>query len=287
MPIPVITQNPGIVWDYHVTLFYPRTTDVLPTNPAMNFGRMLNSAGWQQREDSYKSEYSLFTNNSAAGAYFLRSDAGGRPYMALSSAAAGRMMIGLDAMRAFVDIGTGFVLAAGAEHSSAARVFWLKWLMQSPDATPDLRCGLILQPSNNQANNRWPDEPLPALRQGGFGFCGDGAGQWRYASYDRAAASLLREAVALPAHTLSEWNMCELLIISERRGIPATVEIWFNGALIGNRNWGGLLLEPLTANEWCFLPCIAGGSTGAGGGTANFSDVECRWGRFTRTGIEV
>lgn len=287
MPFPISTQNPGIVWDHVLTFPYPRYEDTHPQSPGFPLARYGWSVGQVIRENSYMYSYMSRVNNMAAANYSLRCDTGGPTYFQLTAVAVGRGIVGMDAMRLQLDIGTGFVLANGAEHSSDRRAYWLKWLMQSPDAAPDVRNGLIFQPANNGNNTQWVDTPVGANNSGGFGFTGDGAGQWQYASYDRTGVALLREAIALPAHNLAEWNQFELVILAERTGIPATVEIWFNQTLIGTRNWTGADLEPYAAQEWYYNPTMAGGSLAVGGGTTNFTDVVCRRGRYTRTGVEI
>lgn len=284
MPDTTIVQNQAIIWDRVTTFPYTRYEDTHPISPGNPFYRELINVGPILRENGYVNAAQGRTNNAAGAGYAFRADAGGPTYLQLESAAAGSMIIGLDSMRLTCDVGTGFALADGAQRTSARRVWWLSWLMQSPDAAPDLRNGLIVTPANNGGVTRWIDN---AATHGGFGISGDGAGQWRYTSYNRAGPGVLREALALPAHTLAEWNLFELVVIGERFGIPATMDLWFNGTFVANRNWTGALLEPYTANEWYMLPLMGGGSVGAGGGHCNITDVTCRQGRFTRDGVEV
>lgn len=283
MPLSTLVQTPGLVWDQVFTFPWPRYEDTHPQTPGFPLSRFAMNVGGVQRENSYVWSYSTRTNNMTATNYALTAPTGGPSYFQINSAGIGTGIVGLDAMRCQTDIGTGFALAAGAEHSSDRRVWWLKWLMQSPTAAPDIRCGLVLTPANNGNVTRWVDN---AATHGGAGFTGDGAGQWQYASYNRAGPGVVREVLALPAHVLTEWNMFELLVISERPGIPASLQVWFNGALIATRNWLAALLEPYTAQEWYMLPLMGGGGVGAAG-ECNFMDVEMRRGRFTRIGVEV
>lgn len=287
MPLPASSSNPAIIWDEKITWPYPRSEDVTPLGPAFPMGRYAWNVGQVIRDDCWTYTYNAI-NNIAAGGQGLYCATGGVPYYQVESVAVGRALHGLEMMQVMPDIGTGFALAAGAEHCSSRRVWWLKWLMQSPDVAPDERNGLLLIPVSNRNNTRWPDDPVGPNNSGGFGFNGNGAGQWQYVSYNRAGVLLQREAVALAAHNLAEWNQFEIVIISERHGIPATAEFYFNGAFLFTRNWGGVLLEPLQANEWRYVPVICGGDRGVGaGGHTNFTSVECHRGRFTRAGVEV
>lgn len=287
MPDTTIVQNPAILWDEVSHFPHPRWEDILPTSPGHPWGRYGLSAGGTLRENSFTKSYMARTNNMAAAGAFVAANPGGPTYIQVSSVGVGQGIVGLDAMRVECDVGTAFALADGAARSSPWRVHWLTWLMQSNLANPDERCGLIYQPFLNGNNVRWPGSAFGVNCTGGFGFNGDGAGQFQYSSYSRAGGFAVREQVALPAHDILEYNQCELVIIGERFGIPATLDIYFNSVFIGNRNWTGALLESYAANEWCYLPTMGGGSAGVGGGSINIADVVCRKGRYTRDGVEV
>ncbi len=293
MPDTVLTQNPTPVWDEVITYPVPRREDVLPqANPPLPHGRFSASVGGQIRENSFTREWMGATNNGVAAGYSVDTlPGGGPPYIGIGAAGIGRFILGLDAMTANIDCGNGgaIPLAPGASYASKNRSWTLRWLMRSPLAAFAQRSGLVLMPSNNRSSVRWVDEPVAGLRQGGFGFVGDGAGDWQYASYDRAGALVLRESIVLPAHTATEWNLFELWITNTRVGAPATVEILFNGQLIATRDWQGTLLEPYSATlrEYCYLPVICGGSIIAAAGGADFTEMECKKGRFTRLGLEL
>lgn len=287
MPIPAVASTPALIWDEKITFPYPLAADVFPLGlGGVPIGRYAWNTGAVLRNNCNDLSYQRINSFAAAG-YALRADAGGMPYLQVESAGIGRGVIGMDNMSVMLDYGAGFALAPGAEHCSSRRVWWLKWLMQSPDAAPGPRCGLLMIPVNNPALTRWPDDPVGPNNQGGFGFNGDAAGQWQYVSYNRAGVLLQYEAQTLPAHNLAQWNQFEIVIIGERVGIPAVVEFYFNGAFLFNRPMAGPLIEQLAANEFRYCPCIGGGNTLVAGGHTNITSMEMHRGRYTRAGVAI
>lgn len=284
MPIPVITQNAGIVWDFVGSFPFPRTEDIFPASIGTPVNRTSLSVGTIKTNSQYLNRKNGHINSSAAAGFALRSDTGGPAYLQLESGGAGSQILGLDAFACECDTGSGFGLADGAQHQSQRRVWWLEWLMQSPTANLPERSGLLCIPAWSDVVPRWIDNPATA---GGWGFVGDGAGQWTYRSYNRSGPSVIRESIALPPHTMTLWNKFELVVIGERFGIPATLEIWFNGSLVATRNWTGALLENYQIQEWRYVPMMGGGTTGAGGAACNFTSMVNRQGRYTRAGVEV
>lgn len=290
MPDVTVTQNPAIVYDQVLTFPFNQNDDVLPlVNPGYPQGRLLASDGAAFRNNTFTQQYSQQTNNAAAAGFSYTPDAaGGPPYFQIGSAGLGRYIAGLDAMNAQVDTGVGRALTAGCQRASVHRYWWLTWWMSSDMVGgPDYRNGLLLQPGNNANNYRWPDDPVGPNNAGGFGFNGDGAGNWQYVSYDRSGILLQREAIALPAHTVADWNQFEIAIQNAQPGAPASVELLFNGVLIATRNWTGVLLEDYAALEWRFLPTMAGGNAAAAVGDCRFANIVCRKGRYTRLGLEL
>lgn len=288
MPIPTIVQNPSQQWDYVSFFPFLDPRDNLPASPALAFQRFLSSRG-EYHNSSSRTQFGEIgrMNNSAAAGWAFRANAGGPPYLQLESAGAGRQILGLDDYFAAVDTGSGIVTATGAQLGTYYRNTWLKWLMQCPTGTPTVRTGILFCPVLQSNNHVWPDLPAGVNNTGGFGFVGDGIGQWRYASYNRVGALVLREAIALPAHNVAEWNSFEIQVINARPGIPATIEAWFNGSLVAVRNWLGADLEDYVANEWRFMPVMCGGNPLAAGAAVNITSVECRKGAYTRDGVPL
>ena len=284
MPIPVITQAPGIVWDFVGSFPYPRVEDIFPASVGNPVNRTSTSVGWVTTNSQYLNRKNCHTNNFLAAAFALRSDTGGPAYLQIESGGAGTGILSLDAFACECDTGSGFALAEGAQHQSQRRVWWLSWLMQSPTANLEQRSGLLCIPAWNDMVTRWIDNPATL---GGWGFVGDGAGQWTYRSYSRAAPSTIRESIALPAHDMTLWNQFELVVIGARFGIPATLAIWFNGSLVATRNWTGADLENYQIREWRYSPVMGGGTTNAAGAACNFADVVNKQGRFDRAGTEI
>lgn len=288
MPIPTIIQNPTQQWDFvsYFPLLDPRDTP--PLTPGLAMQKFVSTTGEHHNAVSRNQFGEIARMNSAmAAGYQLRADAGGPAYLQLESAAAGRMILGLDDYFATVLTGSGITLAPGVPLGTYWRNTWLKWLMQCPTGTPTTRTGLLFCPVLTANNHVWPDLPAGINNTGGFGFIGDGVGQWRYASYNRAGPLVLREAIALPAHNVLEWNSFEIQIINARPGIPATVEFWFNGGLVAVRNWLGTDLEDYAVNEWRFMPVMCGGNPLAAGAKVNITSVECRKGAYTRDGVPL
>ena len=283
MPIPVITQNPGVVWDEVYTLPLPDDSAVFPLSMASNQNGRFHSRGQVRVNSQTAGQYWAGSFRSIAGG--VTTLEGGQQFY-LSILGAGGAQWGqfpASIMSAWPDTGSGADIADGAEMGDFFKVWWMRWLMRSPTAAPGNHNGVCVYPINNKNDLGWPTEAVGVRNHGGFGFFGDGAGQWAYQSYDRTGISLLRETVALPAHTLTEWNMCELVLINARPGIPATLEIYFNGVFVGNRNWTGALLEDYAANEWHWLPVLGGGLSAE----TQFKQIVCRKGAFTRSGVAV
>ncbi len=288
MPTSTIVQNAGIVWDY--VGFYPNLNpiDASPLNgwglPGGRFA--IGTGGRGVDQNNYALDDMSMINAALGGDREIVSLAGGPAFLRLWANAAGYSVLGLDAFSAQIDVGTGFNLAAGAEWSTRIRAYWLKFLIQCPDATPDGRNGLFMIP-RNQDIQAWPGRPFGVQNSGGFGIYGDGAGQWTYGSFDRTGPWSAREIVALPAHVLTEWNQVDIVMISERVGQNAEMQFWFNGVLLLTRNWLGALLEPPVANEWRGAPICSGGSVAAINSDCHFGGVECHMGKYDSQGVEV
>lgn len=287
MPLATIVTAPGMTWDYVGYYPYPRTDDTIPMGWAGAQGRYMIGTGNVVRENEYRwSNMATINQSLGAGNWQVRCPTGGIPYCSFYGAAAGFQRWGLDAFSAFLDNGTGFALAAGAEFANVQKVHWTRFLIQSPTAAPEPRNGLLITPTNNGVA-AWPDNAPGVNNRGGFGITGDGAGQWQYASYNRAGAFGVREVVALPVHVLTDWNMVDIVMIGERVGQAAEVQFWFNGALILTRNWLGALLEPQAANEWRWVPIIEGGSVAAAAFECNIGAICVRKGMYDSQGTAV
>lgn len=202
-----------------------------------------------------------------------------------------RSYIGLGGMRAILDTTGAVAMALGAAWPSLQRVWWLRALIRHRDdggGPPTNESGMLVMPSDS-IQTPWPANAVGPINRGGFGFVGDGAGQWQYASYDRTGIFLLREAVALPVHTLDTFNMVEWVMVGARPGFNAYIEFWFNNTLIVTRNWLGGMLEPIggalavNINEWHWVPHIR--QQGIGG--MFVTGVVNRQGRFLRDGTEL
>ena len=285
MPIPIISQNPTPFWDFDVVFPVLKDTDVAPL--AFNSGAFnrehwstgltaTGTAGWSQLPGAHAAAGGATSAIQGGEQTFVRANA--------SAGSPSYVRFPIGAFRAWPDTGTvSAPLAAGAEMESLTRGWWLTWLMRCSTVNPGPKNGVIIYPVNTRNAAIWPTQIVGAANTGGFGIVGDGAGQWQYASYDRTGVALLREAVALPAHTLTDWNSCEVFITNARPGIPATVEVYFNGTLIVNRGWASGLLEDYAANEWSYVPSFAGGDSMI----TEFKAIRCRKGGFTRLGAPL
>ena len=285
-PLSSLVSAAGLTWDF--VGFWPilEPTDVNFLNGwALPGGRYALGVG-RGVDSNQTALIDMCITNAAMGGDRQIESMGGAPYTRLWSAAAGYSLLGLDAFSAMLETGQGFDLAAGAEWSTVRRAYWLKFLIQSATAAPDLRNGLLLMPRYG-VQHAWPGQPLGINNSGGFGIIGDGAGQWQYGSYDRTGPYAVLENVALPAHVLTEWNQVDIVIISERAGLPAEMQFWFNGALQLTRNWVGVDLVAPVPGEWRWTPMMSGGSIPAGGGESKFHSVECRMGRYDSQGVAV
>jgi hypothetical protein len=288
MPIPVISQNPGVVWSQVIEWPILDDADVIPigvggTSP----GRFNPSVGWPFGQANNAPEEFIDTTQAAGGATagFITSAIAGQGlvYQLLGLAAGSHVQQPLAQMKAYVDQTDGSHMAAGSQKPDIHKAYWLSWTMRSPTAAPDNDNGVILTPINNRNNHPWPTNVVGATNTGGVGFVGDGAGQWVFASFNRAGAPLLRTSTVLPAHTLAQFNSFELFITNTRPGLPATLDAWFNGTLVASLNWQGADLEPYAANETNLQATWRGGN----GGTVEIAGVVLRRGKYTRAGIEL
>lgn len=283
MAIPIVSQNPTPYWVFDMEFPVPIDTDVAPLNFGSGaFGRMHWSTGFTAQTTGIWSQVPGTVQ--ASGAAGANINGGQQMFMAMGGANPG------DFFRApfgpwqfWPDTGSGDPLAAGSSQSPLMKVWWLKFLMRSPHANPNSFTGVLAMPTNNRNNVGWPLNGVGATNRGGFGFVGDGAGQWQYASFDRSGVGSTFETVALPTHLTTDWNLFELQCVNARPGFPATVTAHFNGALVLTRGWASGLLEDYAANEYRFVPVFAGGDQKDGW----WKSVVIRKGEFTRDGQKV
>lgn len=286
MPLPTLVQNLPPLWDYVVT--YP-TIDGDETAPyalATNRGEYLQMGSIERVAGAVSISQEL---QAAAGGGTTRvvTQVGGANvgFAFIEKAGTGNWQRNdVAGMRCVTATDPAVTLPAGASLPSARRVWILQCLIRwlTVGGPPDNLSGIIIQPDLGTAIHGWPTEPVGINNRGGFGIVGDGAGQWVHNSYDRSGVALIRYTDVLPVHTLTDWNLVEFQIIGNRPGIPATLEVWWNGDLVTTRNWTGADLELCQAQEWRFTPWLGEGATG----TSMFS-LHMRRGRFTRTGIEI
>lgn len=189
--------------------------------------------------------------------------------------------------------GLGFPYREGGAHVPAGsllpsmfRVFWFRIEIGSNAVTVGNTCRVLLVPvDDGSANPFTPDQLVGPANHGGFGIHGNGAGQWEYCSYNRAGVNLLYEVQALPVHTVTAFNVMDLVIRNGRAGIAAQLDVYWNSAPILSRQFGAGQIEPLTGNEWGYYPVIQAQ------GSANPERVICsfhaRYGRFLPDGTEI
>lgn len=288
MPIPVITQNPGVVWSQVLEFPLLDDADILPVNiGGTNPGRFNPSVGWPFGAANNAPEEFIDSSLAGGGAtadWKPSAIAGaGLSYTLTAAAAGSQIQQPLAQMKAYVDQTDGTHMADGCERPDIHKAYWLKWSMRSPTAAPDNNNGLQLTPINNRNDHPWPTKAVGANNTGGFGFYGDGAGQWRFASWNRAGISLLRTATVLPVHNLAQWNTFELFITNTRPGFPATLDVWFNGVLVTSHNWQGTDLEPYAGQETNLQATWRAGN----GGTIEFMGGMLRRGKYSRAGVEL
>lgn len=287
MPIPVITQNPEPFWSFEFVFPTLLDADNLSINlGAGGFNRYHMSKGMGRRSGSQMDDFPGGVQAAGGGVcnvggdqqVFCRSRADG--------GAGDQITIPMSVCRCYLDTGNAAALAAGATMVPRERYWWLQVLVRLEGGTPIQNTGLIIRPTNNRNNFPWPGNAVGATNTGGFGFVGNGAGQWQYASYNRAGINLLYEAIPCPAHVITDWNLFEIAIVNARPGIPATIEAYFNGVLVANRGWASGLLEDYAgggSNEWSYVPVLR----------SSFPDVMdwkqliVRKGPFTRLGAPL
>lgn len=284
-------------WDVEIFWPQPNIVDALNVNAALNDARYVSTGGLIAERTADRrlvgSTSSTGTGSSAYTAGAGGGAPGGLPCIRVQATAAmpDQHTFGMEGMRAILDT-TGVVpLGLGASWPSLLRVWWLQALIRYRDdgggpATNE--SGMLVVPTN-EAQNCWPTQIVGNQNRGGFGLVGDGAGQWQYSSWDRTGVGLLREAVALPAHTLDDFNLAEWVMVGARPGFNSYIEFWFNNTLILTRNWLGGMLEPIggvvpaDVNEWCWAPYIRQG----GFASVFVGSVVSRQGRFLRDGTEI
>lgn len=180
-------------------------------------------------------------------------------------------------------------IAAGVQWPSPYKASWFSALVSYTAVAgpfPAANYGGLLMVPQNAIGQGWPTQPVGPNNRGGFGITSDGAGQWQYVSYNRAGVALQREAIALPAHVLTDWNLVEWFFRFDRAGFPATMDFYFNGGLIASRNWTGALLEnkigPVNF-EYRFVAH----SRIDDQGVQMLGPCQLRRGRFNRDGSEI
>lgn len=286
MPLPSIVQAPSPEWEIDVMYPSPRGDAVAP------YGLLTalpENVGCNRIRDGASNESPTSSAHSSAGGGFsnlVASWGGVNPGVGIYSKGGTitwtRDM--LDGLRAPIPVNPNNVFATNAELPSALRVWILSCLIRcrpNPSVGNNLT-GVCIAPNIQGGNAVWPTNAVGAANKGGFGVFADGAGQWQFQSYNRAGISLLRTSQALPAHTFDQFNLAEFQIIAARAGFPATLELWWNGVLVGSWNWLGTDLELPQGNEWMWCPGV-----GAGPNLTMGSMFRMRRGRFTVQGVEV
>lgn len=286
MPIPTTTQAPSPCWEIDVMYPSPRG-DVtasygLLTGAAETVGENRNmetTANWPATSHVHASAAGGFSNFDTV---WNAIESGVAHYSKGGTATYTRDM--LAGLRAPIPVNPNNVFADNVELPSVCRVWILSAVLKclpNPSVGNNLT-GLLVQPDPTGGVQGWPTNAVGATNRGGFGIFADGAGQWRFASYNRAGVSLLRTSQALPAHTFENWNRVDFQIIAARPGFPATLELWWNGVLIATYNWTGADLELPAGQEWCWSPGV-----GAGPALTSAFILRMRRGRFTLQGVEI
>jgi len=181
---------------------------------------------------------------------------------------------------------SGTYLAAGVTLPSLERVYRLRVFLFTDDAITTTETRILLTPFITAGGAGPPraSNVVGVSNKGGFGIAGDGANQWRFVSYDRSGVNLLRETVALPAHTQSQVNCFEAVRLNAQPGVDPSWVFRWNGEDVIARDYTAGLLEPCLAGEWGYTPTIECNS--AIQQTPNYR-FNCRWGRFLPNGVQV
>lgn len=286
MPIPLIVPPSTPQWDYELSYPAPRGNILVPSGVVAGRGDYLaNGRVWYNTTSLSRSVELLATAGGGTTVHSIDFGGANGGFLYVRKAGtAGWQRNDLNGMRCVTPVDPAVTIAAGASLPSSQRVWILQVLLrwEVVGGNPGNLSGVIVQPDNNAAQHGWPTEPVGASNRGGFGIVGDGAGNWVHNSYDRTGVALVRYTNVLAAHDITEWNLAEFQIIGNRPGIPATLEVWFNGALVTTRNWTGADLELPQAQECRFVPWIGEGPNG----TSCFA-MHVRRGRFTRLGVEL
>lgn len=284
MPTVTIVQGPTVTWDQQMQFPYLRPNDVPPVNIASPMDRYLFSNGNAIQATLGNREF-MRMNVSSGGTAFGQVVGGGPPYMRIGSLAAGDFRIhGTDGAHGQVNTGTLGAMAAGSELMSSTKGYWMRILMRCTVGTPGIKSGFLFMPITNAAIWAWPDQIVGAGNRGGFGFVGDAAGQFTYRSYDRTGVALVRETIALPAHTISDWHLAEFFFFSARPGVAASVEILWDGVLVGTRNWLGALLEDYALPTEQYFCGVCGGGANS---EMHFTSMHMRSGAYDRAGVPI
>ncbi len=293
MPVPVVVSNTGIIWDQVITYPEPAHSDTLPQNINTGAARALLSVGIGAVGNAdWLPVPPLSWAAGGSGSTQMEGSIGGVPMgfpflRSVSAGAGDRRGCLFTGLRCIGSVNPAATIGPGASYPSGWRVWWLRCLVlwRTVAGGPGQDGGVIVMP-HNQNIQGWPTELVGAQNRGGFGLVGDGAGQWIHRSYDRSGVALARYTDVLPAHNINQWNLFEVVITGQQGSgaalIPATMEFWFNGALITTRNWTGTDLELLAGSEYMQVPAMQCDDQGA-----ICTAFEVRRGRYTKSGIEI
>lgn len=117
-------------------------------------------------------------------------------------------------------------------HLRVTRFVWWAAVVGTGEATMSDFTGMMFAPAAAGATGQ------PFGGNPGFGFTGDGAGNWVYRSYSALAfPGNIVETVAIPGIIKGSWNMFEAEFINSAPGRDATVDFLVNGNLVVRRTW--------------------------------------------------
>lgn len=181
-------------------------------------------------------------------------------------------------------------LNPGYMEAEPCRVAWFRigFVLSAVDATLGDGTGFSFIPYNGGAiaANLLPGGGAFA---GGFGLVCDGAGGWRYRSWNAAAAQI--DSVDVPVAALpdvTKFSTADIFIRDSVPGAVGWVTIRINGVdVITERPYGALILAPTTLNANAYTYAFCQGGNDPGSGTILSWWVHARFGRFLPDGVEV
>lgn len=182
-------------------------------------------------------------------------------------------------------------LTPGYQEDDASRVAWFRvGVTQSAiDATWGEGTGFFFLPYTGALLSA-DFLPTGVSFPGGFGICGDGAGGWRYRSWNAAGVALETVDIAPGIiGTLTDWHLFDFVLRASTPASLGWLTVKVNGQdILTEREFDNvLLIPPATLNAQASTLAFAQGGHDPGTGTVLYWWMHARFGRFLPDGTEV